>query len=244
MLRDVSNVDMRVELFGEWVEFPILVAPMGVHKMAHHEGELATAKGLHCVLQTCCIIDLSSACAKQGTCMTLSSWSTTSIEEVAAASGAAGLRWFQLYVYKDRELTRQLVERAERSGYKAIVLTVDIPVQGIRLTNARNKFRLPSHLSMANFAHESEYSSNLVKYVQQSKDPSQTWACIDWLCSITSLPIVLKGILTREDAVEALKHDIQGIVVSNHGGRHHDGLPATVTKLNDLLKRVDSSPHR
>ena len=154
--------------------------------------------------------------------MALSSSSTTSIEEVAAASGAAGLRWFQLYVYKDRELTRQLVERAERSGYKAIVLTVDNPVLGSgQIAEARIKFKLPQHIA----------SSRLTS-LEDECDPSLCWKDISWLQTLTSLPIVLKGIVTREDAVEALKHDIQGIVVSNHGGRQLDGVPATVSNLH------------
>ena len=182
-------------------------------------------------------IVLFTACSKQGTCVTLSSWSTTSIEEVAAASGAAGLRWFQLYVYKDREITRQLVERAEKSGYKAIVLTVDTPVLGTRIADARNRFNLPAHLSMANFSSGrlesalvvTDDTSGLLAYTQDLMDPSLCWKDIDWLRTVTSLPIILKGIVTREDAVEALKHNIQGIVVSNHGARQLDGVPATVT---------------
>ena len=186
--------------------------------------------------------------------MALSVHSTASIEEVAAASGAAGLRWFQLYVYKDRELTRQLVERAERSGYKAIVLTVDTPVLGSRIEEHRIKFNLPPHLNVANFTssqHQSalevtDVDSNLLTLLTSIEgllfDPSLCWKDIDWLRTVTSLPIILKGIVTREDAVEALKHDIQGIVVSNHGGRQLDGVPATVSSLHASEMIVDSLP--
>ncbi len=168
--------------------------------------------------------------------MVLSSWSTTSIEEVAEASGR-GLRWFQLYVYKDRELTRSLVRRAEREGFKAVVLTVDTPVLGTRLADARNKFNLPSHLTLANFTGTQAQSSLVVKdegsglhhYTLSLIDPKLAWETVDWLCSVTKLPVLLKGILTAEDAREAVRHNIQGIIVSNHGGRQLDGVPATVS---------------
>ena len=180
-----------------------------------------------------------TAAAKLGTCMMLSSWSTTSIEDVAEASGSGGLRWFQLYVYRDREVTRSLVERAEQAGYKAIVVTVDTPVVGQRLADARNRFSLPPHLHLANFSSTTPQSSlasdstsegsSLHKYTTEMLDPSLTWEGIDWIRGMTRLPVLLKGILTAEDAREALKHDVQGIVVSNHGGRQLDGVPATVS---------------
>ena len=178
------------------------------------------------------------ASAKLGTCMLSSSWSTTSIEDVAEASGS-GLRWFQLYIYKDREVTKSLIQRAARAGYKAIVVTIDTPIVGKRLADARNKFNLPSTLSLANFSSNSPQStlecddqvegSYLYRYTTDLLDPSITWDDIDWVRGLTSLPILVKGILTAEDAREALKHDIQGIIVSNHGGRQLDGVPATVS---------------
>ena len=171
-----------------------------------------------------------------GTAMILSSWSTTNIEDVAKASNG-GLKWFQLYVYRDKALTRELIYRAERGGYKALVLTVDTPVLGRRLSDTRNRFNLPSNLSLANFTDATvgsslittEHSSGLQQYTARLIDPGLTWETLDWLRSITQLPILLKGILTAEDALEALKHDIQGIIVSNHGGRQLDGVPATVS---------------
>ena len=170
--------------------------------------------------------------------MTLSSWSTTSIEDVAVANGSA-LRWFQLYIYKDKHITLDLVRRAERSGYKALAVTVDTPELGIRYDDVRNKFSLPPHLGLANFKKETDHysvSSNsgsfLQQYTKQLIDPSLTWKSVDWLRSITSLPIVLKGILRGDDAIEALKHNIQGILVSNHGARQLDTVPATVCYSN------------
>ena len=170
--------------------------------------------------------------------MMLSSWSTSSLEDVAQASGS-GLRWFQLYVYRDQELTRNLILRAERAGYKAVVVTVDTPVLGRRLADARNRFDLPPRLSLANFSDTSaqsalvtgrEADSGLHQYTVALIDPCLTWDKIDWLRGITKLPILLKGILTAEDAEEALRHNIQGIIVSNHGARQLDGVLATVSQ--------------
>ena len=159
--------------------------------------------------------------------MMLSSGSTRSIEHVAQASGM-GLRWFQLYVLRDRKVTKNFVKRAERAGYKAFVVTVDRQITGRRIAVMRSKFDLPPHLSMAIFSKsrrpsEKQYESNTGLF-----DTSLTWEAIDWLRGVTKLPIVLKGILTAEDARDALIHNIQGIVVSNHGGRQLDGVPATV----------------
>ena len=154
---------------------------------------------------------------------------------------APGLRWFQLYIYRDRALTAELVRRAEKAGYKALVLTVDTPILGHRYDDARNKFNLPSHLKLANFddgGDESPGASKLVvrahesglhQYTKELIDPSLDWSTVAWLCRLTHLPVILKGILTREGARQALKHDgVQGIVVSNHGARQLDGVPATV----------------
>lgn len=172
--------------------------------------------------------------------MMLSSWSTTSMEEVAAACGRQGLRWFQLYMYKSQKVTTDLIERAERAGYKALVVTVDTPVLGRRLVDARNKFNLPPHLSLANFSALQEdskeatelvmktHDSGLSQYTKELIDDSLDWSRVDWVCRLTRLPVILKGILTGEDAKEAVRHGVKGIVVSNHGARQLDGVPATV----------------
>ena len=158
-----------------------------------------------------------------GTCFTLSSWSTTSIEEVAEHNGSHSLRWFQLYVYKDNNLTIELVRRAEREGFKALVVTVDTPESGLRFAEKRNKFSLPPHIKLANFSDRNSRS-----LLSSWGISLLVWDGIDWLRSITRLPIVLKGILRADDAREAMKHDIQGILVSNHGARQLDTVPAAV----------------
>ena len=168
--------------------------------------------------------------------MILSLWSNISIEEVAESSGS-GLRWFQLYIYKDRQLIKDLVLRAERAGYKALVITIDTPIMGKRLADERNRFDLPKHLSLPNIIDAlprstvttKEQVSELHLYASEIKDTSINWDIIDWLHGITKLPIVLKGILTAKDTEEAIKHNVEGILVSNHGGRQLDGVPATVS---------------
>lgn len=162
---------------------------------------------------------------------------------------AAGLRWFQLYVYRDRTLTAKLVHRAGQAGYKALVVTVDTPILGRRLADVRNKFSLPAHLRLANFDDDdgsdgsdgstgsaganklatSAQGSGLHQYTKELIDASLDWSAVDWLCKQTHLPVILKGILTREGAREALRHEgVRGIMVSNHGARQLDGVPATV----------------
>ena len=170
------------------------------------------------------------------TCMILSSWATSSIEEVAQASGR-GLRWFQLYVYKDKKITAELVQRAEQHGYKALVVTVDTPILGRRLADCRNKFNLPSYLKLANFSTDIVQSSMqslqsesaLYKYTQALIDSALTWDTITWIKSITKLPVIVKGVLTAEDALLAIQYGVDGIIVSNHGARQLDGVLATVS---------------
>ena len=164
------------------------------------------------------------ATTKAEICMMLSSWSSTSIEDVAEA-GKSGLRWFQLNVFRDRELTKSLIQRAEKAGYKAIVLTVDQPVIGRRIYGS---FTRPQHIQFPNFGDKPNPAVD--EDVDKLLDPSLTWEVIAWIRGITQLPIIIKGILTAEDAMESLKHDVQGIIVSNHGGRQLDGVLATVSQ--------------
>ena len=176
------------------------------------------------------------------TCVILSTWSTTPIEEVAQANGS-GLRWFQLYVFKDKSMTMDMIQRAEQAGYEALVVTVDSPRVGKRLADDRNKFHLPSHLKLANLNIETVHTvqnslgvqqqpeSGLHKYTQTMIDPKLTWDTITWVKSFTKLPVIVKGILTGEDAKLAVQHGVGGIIVSNHGGRQLDGVLATVCSV-------------
>ncbi|TDH68921.1 hypothetical protein CCR75_000275 [Bremia lactucae] len=236
VLRDVSNMDITTTLLGHHVSSPVCVAPTAMHRMAHPDGEIAS----------------STATAKADTCYILSTISTTTLEAVGKANSRANphaLRWFQLYVFKDRELTRSLVQRAECAGYKAIVLTVDTPMLGHREADVRNHFSLPDHLTTANFSqvggeHEhgikSLKDSGLAHYVSELFDLTLNWNDVKWLKSITSLPIVVKGILSPEDAKIAVELGCEGILVSNHGARQLDGVAATIDALPAIVKAVNS----
>lgn len=232
LLQDVSKRDLSTTILGEKIDFPVAIAPTAMQKMAHPHGEVATAK----------------AAASVNTGMVLSSWATSSIEEVQEAA-PDGLRWFQLYVYKDRELTKNLVKRAEKAGYRALFLTVDTPQLGRRYADVKNNFTLPPPLKLANFEDQSSQSegvvssgdSGLAEYVANQIDASLSWDDVEWLKTVTTLPIVLKGILTEEDAVEAVNHGVAGIVVSNHGGRQLDGVLATIDALPEVVRAVKGS---
>lgn len=232
VLIDVTKVDTETTVLGEKVSSPICVAPTAMQKMAHPDGECATSR----------------AAARHNTLMTLSSWSTIPLEEVAEAAPGA-YRWFQLYVYKDRAVTLDLIKRAERAGYKAFAVTVDTPVLGRREADIRNKFSLPKHLTMGNFTavggdHASgtksagSTGSGLASYVASLIDKSLSWKDIAWLRKNTTLKIVVKGVMTVEDALISVKNGVDGIWVSNHGARQLDTTPATIEVLADICKAV------
>ncbi|XP_033041541.1 hydroxyacid oxidase 1 [Trachypithecus francoisi] len=231
MLRNVAETDLSTSVLGQRVSMPICVGATAMQRMAHVDGELATVR----------------ACQSLGTGMMLSSWATSSIEEVAEA-GPEALRWLQLYIYKDREVTKKLVRRAEKTGYKAIFVTVDTPYLGNHLDDVRNRFKLPPQLRMKNFetsalsfSPEENFGDNsgLAAYVAKAIDPSISWEDIKWLRRLTSLPIVAKGILRGDDAREAVKHGLNGILVSNHGARQLDGVPATIDVLPEIVEAVE-----
>ncbi len=227
ILADVSRRDTHAVVLGERISMPVLVAPTSFHALLHPEGEVATAKGA----------------AAAGTIMVGSTIATKPLEEVAAAVDAP--RWFQLYVYKDRTVTANLVQRAVKAGYKALCVTVDTPVLGRRERDERNAFTLPPGLGIANLVPakldgmpEAERGSAFAKYVAQLLDASLTWDDIDWLKSLSPLPVVLKGLLTPEDAVLAVDHGVAGIVVSNHGGRQLDSTLGTLDALPAIVDAV------
>lgn len=226
VLRDVSNIEMSTEVLGNKISMPLMIAPTAFHKMADTEGETAVAK----------------AAGKAETIMILSTLSNSDVEDVVKAS--SGPVWFQLYVYKDREVTKDLVKRAESAGCKAVVLTVDAPFLGTRERDVRNKFNLPEGLSVRNLLPVNKgkltesKDSNLSGYVQEHLDPSLTWKDVSWLRSITKLPVLIKGIVCKEDALLAADHGAAGIVVSNHGGRQLDTCRATIDILPEVFEAV------
>lgn len=224
VLVDVAEVDLSVRVAGQQLAHPFIVAPTAMHQMAHPEGEVATAKG---------------AAASQ-TVMTLSTLSNLAMETVAEV---AGPKWFQLYVHKDRGLTKELVERAKASGYGALVLTVDTPVLGRRWRDIRNSFEIPADKGLGNLAGAyakacTQYGSGLAKYVAKNLDASLTWKDIEWLKSLSDLPLILKGIVRGDDARLAVESGASAIVVSNHGGRNLDSSPASVDVLPQVVEAV------
>ncbi|NDC59797.1 MAG: alpha-hydroxy-acid oxidizing protein [Alphaproteobacteria bacterium] len=227
VLRDVSSRDTSTSVLGEKISFPVMVAPTAFHRMACPDGECAAAR----------------AAGRAGTVMVVSTLSNTAIEDVAAA--AAGPLWFQLYIYKDRGATADLIRRAEAAGCRALVLTVDAQVWGRREADVRNNFKLPDGLTVANLAeHAKEMfpagipGSGLAAYVAQMLDPSLSWKDLAWLRAQTKLPILLKGIVRADDAKLAVEHGANGIVVSNHGGRQLDTAPATIEALPRVVDAV------
>ena len=229
MLQNVKTPSLSTSIQGQQISMPICLAPTAMHCMAHPDGEKATAR----------------AAASVGTCMCLSTLSTVSLEDVAATG--PGLRWFQLYVYSDRQATLDLVRRAESSGYQAIALTVDTPILGNRYADERNKFSLPPHLKLANFTHEEKSKlqatsgSSLSEYFASILAANTGWDIVKWLKSVTFLPIIIKGIHTGEDAQLAVEHGADGIWVSNHGARQLDTVPSTIDMLSEVVRCVDPS---
>jgi 4-hydroxymandelate oxidase len=212
VLVDVSRIDPSTTLLGAPAAFPVATAPMAVQGLAHPEGEIATAR----------------AAAAAGVPFTLSTMSSCSIEEVAEAA-PDGVRWFQLYTQAHPGRSRSLVERAAAAGYSAVVLTVDLPVLGYRERDRRHVFELPR---LGNFAGEP------LSPLHGDPGPSLTWDDLATIRSWSGLPLVLKGIMTAEDARLAAEHGADGIVVSSHGARQLDRVAAPIDVLEEVVAAV------
>ena len=231
VLVDVSALDTRVTLFGQEHDFPILLAPTAYQKLAHPEGEIATARGA------------STAAAT----MVLSTSSTTAVEDVARS--AKRPLWFQLYVQRDRGFTRELVQRAEAAGCQALCLTVDTPVAGARNREDRAEFRLPSGFELPNLRGLKVDGVDVAKsgtghlalgnsIYNAITDPSLAWKDVEWLRSFAKIPLLLKGVLNPDDADHALKSGASGLIVSNHGARNLDTVPPTIEALPLIAEQV------
>lgn len=242
VLVDARNIDLHTTVLGTPVSMPILIAPSAYHGLAHPEAECATARGA----------------GMTGTLMTASTFSNRSLEDIAAVATAP--LWSQLYIYRDMSRGEEIVRRAEAAGYKAIVLTADTPVLGNRERDTRNNFSLPPGMRSGNFPNEDVNDTHLTSNPEApdpdpeaNNDPngetnlreyillpiSPTWETMAWLRTITTLPIIVKGILTGEDAQLALKYGAAAIIVSNHGGRQLDTALASIEALPEVVEAVN-----
>jgi 4-hydroxymandelate oxidase len=222
VLVDVSVVDTATTFVGSPASMPIAIAPMAAHALAHSGGEVATAR----------------AAASAGVPFVLSTMSSRSMEEVAAAV-PDGVRFFQLYVQEDLAFARSLVERAAAAGYRAIVVTVDLPVVGYRDRDRRSGFALD--VPLGNFADRAPDEHLVTGYqaLGGQRHVGLTWGDLATIRSWSALPLVLKGILTAEDARLAAEHGIDAIIVSNHGARQLDRVAAPIDVLEEVVDAVD-----
>ncbi len=215
VLTNVSTLDTSVRLLGDTLSLPLLLAPAAYHRLFHPEGELATARGA----------------AAANVPYVVSTCTTTSLEEIAAAA-PNGVRWLQIYIAADRNRTRDLVHAAEATGVRALCLTVDTPVAGTRNREQRTGFALPATCVTPYMRHVAGPDGPGLPFV------AITWRDVEWLRAQTRLPVLLKGILTGEDAALGVDSGAAGIVVSNHGARNLDTVPASINALPEVVEAV------
>ncbi|MFO0963008.1 MAG: alpha-hydroxy acid oxidase [Phycisphaerales bacterium] len=229
VMRDVSRRTTACEVLGGPSAMPLCVAPTALHRMAHPEGELATAR----------------AAAAAGVPMILSSFSSTGLEEVRAAGLAVDPKarhWMQVYIGTDRGFIREYAKRIHAAGYEGLVLTVDTPIWGIRERDIRNHFRVPDGMRVVNLERPGGPTGHTGRGIHESLawavDAALTWRDFEWLRDASPLPVVVKGICRPEDASRAVALGAAGVLVSNHGGRQLDGAPATVEALRPCVEAV------
>jgi 4-hydroxymandelate oxidase len=227
VLADLRGGHTRLDLFGASFDHPVLVAPVAFQKLAHPDGEIATAV----------------AASALGGGMVVSAQASTPLEDIAAA--AEGAPWFQLYIQPDRDFMLSLVRRAEEAGYRALVLTVDAPVSGIRNEEQRKGFARPPSVEAVNLRGMKSLPPHIAAPGENALfgtpllEAAPTWDDIGWLIANTRLPVLLKGILDPRDAARAVSAGAAGIIVSNHGGRTLDALPATLDALPRVVRAVE-----
>jgi isopentenyl diphosphate isomerase/L-lactate dehydrogenase-like FMN-dependent dehydrogenase len=232
MLTGVAERDLSVEIFGKTYPAPVLLAPIGVQSIVHPDGELAPAR----------------AASSIGVPIVLSTASSHSIEEVAEASGDSP-RWFQLYWPNDEELTRSFLRRAEAAGYEAIVVTLDVPMLAWRPRDLKaaylpflkgegiaNYVTDPTFRASLSTMPEEDISDAVMRWVQVFANPAYTWGDLKMIRDNTTLPVLVKGVLAADDARRALDNGVDGIIVSNHGGRQVDGSVASLDALPEIVK--------
>ncbi len=220
VLADVSHRDLSTEVLGQKISFPVMLAPTGTHQRAHPQGELASAR----------------AAGAAGTIMGLSTASSYSIEEVVEAAG--GPLWFQLYFFRDRELTEILVRRAQAAGYSALMLTVDNLGARSREREHRYAYTLEAERILKNFIGIELPNLPNRDNFGDSFESGLNWSILEWLRSLTSMPLVIKGIQTAEDARLCAEYGVEGLIVSNHGGHALEGTAGTIEMLPEVTDAV------
>ena len=249
ILTNVAHTELGRDILGNAAAAPLMIGPTGLANLAYPHAEEV----------------LAGEAAKAGIPFVLSTGSGSTLEEVA--STGPGRRWFQLYVFKDRSVTEKLIARAQTSGYEALVITVDVPVVGKRRRDVRNGFTIPLRLnaaSMLDFALHPGWCLNILRhgvpaprnfidvvgsasatshavFMNSQLDPSVDWQIIPWLRERWDGKILLKGVLSVEDATEAMAQDIDGIIVSNHGGRQLDSVASSIRMLSKIARHTDKS---
>ena len=227
VLVDVSQIDTRINLFGGTFESPILLAPVAYHRLYHAEGEIGTARGA----------------SAAGAGFVISTFTTTAIDEIARNTQRP--IWFQLYVQRDRAFTKDMVQRAVASGCKAVCLTVDTPVLGNRY--GQLSFGLPKELECVHLRGLKPPSGGQATQGHKTQragiydtlfDPSFNWNDLEWLRSVAGVPVIVKGVLSAEDGKLAVSCGADGVIVSNHGGRNLDRVPATIDALPRVVEAV------
>jgi len=225
ILRDLRGGSTSTQVLGQKLDFPVMLAPIAYHQLASPQGELATVLG--------------ASAMKAG--MIVSTRATVELEQIAQAAQCP--LWFQLYMQPDREFTKGLVQRIEAAGYQALVVTVDAPINGIRNRLQRSEFKMPPHIQTVNLRgmkppdmRPREAGENVA--FGSHMDYAPTWQDVEWLLSLTKLPVFIKGVLSPADAQLAIEQGFSGIIVSNHGGRTLDTLPPTIQVLPQIAEVV------
>lgn len=229
VLRDLGGGHTGVRLLGRSLAHPLLLAPVAFQRLVHPDGERATAL----------------AAAAQGAGLVLSMQSSVTLEEVAAAVHGMperGPLWFQLVLLHDRGFMKELIGRAESAGFEALVLTVDAPVSGVRDRERRAGFHLPTGVKAVNLAGLAPRETTTGSVFHQLMSHAATWSDVEWLRSMTRLPVVLKGVLRDDDAAQAVSLGVDGLIVSNHGGRTLDGVVATAWALPQVVQAAGEVP--
>jgi isopentenyl diphosphate isomerase/L-lactate dehydrogenase-like FMN-dependent dehydrogenase len=230
VLKEITSCEVSSKILGQEFSFPLLIAPMAFQKLAHELGEIAVAK----------------AASEHDILMTVSTLSTTTFADIKSVSTSPP--WLQIYIYKDREITKNLIKSASDLGYKAIMLTVDVPFYSKRPRELKTPIEIPSSLYMVNLINAGlelkNISPSLIpQYLASLLSSNISWKDIDWLRSITSLPIILKGILHPEDIQIAIENSIEGVILSNHGGRQLDTAITSLESLqlvkDDLKEKIE-----